>query len=90
MHPKCCYPLAAFVLMVGAADVHFDVLVHDCPAILLESAGVWIDSVYIRQRQKGSAAHTVVLDHEKPNSLRCELEIMSVEQVSRTLTQSSS
>lgn len=40
-----------------------------------------IDYVYIKQRLKGSAAHTVVLEHEKPNSLRCKLEITSVEQV---------
>ena len=48
----------------------------------MDCAGVLIDYVYIRQRQKGSAACTVVLEREEPNSLRCELEVTSVEQVS--------
>ena len=47
-----------------------------------DRAGVLIDYVYIRQRQKGSAACTVVLEREEPDSLRCELEITAVEQVS--------
>lgn len=38
--------------------------------------------VVIRQRQKGGAAHTVVLKEEKPGSLRCELEVLAVQQVS--------
>lgn len=48
----------------------------------MEGAGVLVDYVYIRQRQKGSAACTVVLEREEPNSLRCELEVTAVEQVS--------
>jgi hypothetical protein len=48
----------------------------------MDDAGVLVDYVYIRQRQKGSAACTVVLEQEEPDSLRCELEITAVEQVS--------
>lgn len=45
-----------------------------------------MDHVLIQQRQKGSAAHTVVLDSEQPGSLRCELEILQEQQVSRRST----
>lgn len=48
------------------------------------STGLLVNHVVIKQRQKGGAAHTVVLDSEKPGSLRCELKITSVEQVSLT------
>lgn len=48
----------------------------------MDGAGVLVDYVYIRQRQKGNAACTIVLEREEPDSLRCELEITSVEEVS--------
>lgn len=49
-------------------------------------AGTLVDHVLIQQRQKGSAAHTVVLDSEQPGGLRCELEILQEQQVSRRST----